>query len=236
VSAVPSTIEVLSTHAVFEVLAKLGPQFEKTSGYKLSCRYDPSNAIRRYIDGGAAFDVAIITRMAINDVARQGKIIPETCVDIGRSGLGVSVRKGARTPYIGTVEDFKEALLAARSVVRSTEGASGQHFEKILDRLGITGQMRNKLKLGPSGRVAELVARGEAEMAVQQISELLPVRGAQFVGPFPPELQQYTVFAAGVSAASGNREAAEAFIATLTAPAATALFKANGLEPILRPA
>jgi molybdate transport system substrate-binding protein len=236
VTTATPTIEILSTHAVFEVLAKLGPQFEKVSGHKLSCRYDPSNAIRRHIDSGAAFDVAIVTRMAIDDVARQGKIVADTCVDIGRSGLGISVRKGARKPYIGTVDDFKAALLAAKSVVRSTEGASGQYFEKILDRLGIAGEMRNKLKFGPSGRVAELVARGEAEMAVQQISELMPVRGADFVGPFPPDLQHYTVFAAGVSAASSNPDTAKAFVRTLTTPVAAALFKANGLEPILRPA
>jgi len=236
VSPAPSTIEILSTHAVIEVLAKLVPQFEKVSNHKLSCRYDPSNAIRRHIDSGAAFDVAIVTRMTIDDMARQGKIVADTCVDLGRSGLGISVRKGARKPYIGTVDDFKQALLTARSVVRSTEGASGQYFEKIIDRLGIAGEMRKKLKFGPSGRVAELVARGEVEMAVQQISELLPVRGTDFVGPFPPELQHYTVFAAGVSAASSNPDIAKAFIRTLTTPTAIALFKAHGVEPILRPA
>ena len=120
-------------------------------------------------------------------------MLAETRADIARSGLGVSVRKGAAKPDLSTTEAFKRALLAAKSVVRSTDGTSGQHFEMLLDRLGIADAMRDKIVMGPSGRVAELVARGEADMAVQQIPELLPVTGAQFVGPFPPELQLYTV-------------------------------------------
>ena len=143
--------------------------------------------------------MAIVTRPVFDDLAAQGKICRETRADIGRSGLGVSVRKGAAKPDIATAEAFKRALLAAKSVVRSTEGTSGIYFETLLDRLGIAEAMRGKIVLGPSGRVAELVARGEADMAVQQIAELLPVTGAQYAGPFPPELQLYSVFAAGVA-------------------------------------
>ncbi len=227
-------IRVLSTHAAFEVLSELGPRFERTTGHRLSIGYDPANVIKRHIDGGAAFDVVIVTRPVIDDLAKQGKIIPDTCIDIGRSGLGVAVRKGAAKPDIGTIEAFKRALLAAKSVVRSKDGTSGLYFEKLLDRLGIAEAMRGKIRLGPSGRVAELVASGEAEMAVQQVAELLPVTGAEFVGPFPPELQLYTVFSAGVGTAAKNRETAKALIDSLTAPSAAALFKAKGLEPILR--
>jgi molybdate transport system substrate-binding protein len=227
-------IRVLSTHAAFEVLSELGPRFERTTGHRLSIGYDPANVIKRHIDGGAAFDVVIVTRPVIDDLAKQGKIIPDTCIDIGRSGLGVAVRKGAAKPDIGTIEAFKRTLLAAKSVVRSKDGTSGLYFEKLLDRLGIAEAMRGKIRLGPSGRVAELVASGEAEMAVQQVAELLPVTGAEFVGPFPPELQLYTVFSAGVGTAAKNRETAKALIDFLTAPSAAALFKAKGLEPILR--
>ena len=225
-------IRVLSTHAAFEVLSELGPRFERTTGRQLSIGYDPANVIKRHIDGGAAFDVAIVTRPVIDELARQGKIILDTCIDIGRSGLGVAVRKGAAKPDIGTVEAFKRTLLAAKAVVRSKEGTSGLYFETLLDRLGIAEAMRGKIVLGPSGRVAELVARGEADMAVQQVAELLPVTDTEFVGPFPPELQLYTVFAAGISAASTDREAAKAFIDSLTAPSAAALFKAAGLDPV----
>ena len=230
----PADIRVLSTHAVLDALNELGPKFERATGHRLSIGYDPAKAVKRQIENGAAFDVAIVTRPVFDDLAAQGKILLETRADIGRSGLGAAVRKGAPKPDIATTEAFKRALLAAKSVVRSTEGTSGIYFEKLLDRLGIAEAMRDKVKLGPSGRVAELVARGEADMAVQQIAELLPVTGAQYAGPFPPELQLYSEFAAGVASASKHREAAKAFIATLTTPEAIALFTAAGLEPILR--
>ena len=230
----PADIRVLSTHAAMGVLNELGPKFERATGHRLSIGYDPAKAVKRQVENGAAFDVAIVTRPVFDDLAAQGKILLETRADIGRSGLGVAVRKGAPKPDIATTEAFKRALLAAKSVVRSTEGTSGIYFEKLLDRLGIAEAMRDKVKLGPSGRVAELVARGEADMAVQQIAELLPVTGAQYAGPFPPELQLYSEFAAGVASASKHREAAKAFIATLTTPEAIALFTAAGLEPILR--
>jgi len=227
-------IKVLSTHAALDVLNELGPEFERATGNRLSFSYDPAKAVKRQIVNGAAFDVAIVTRPVFDDLAAQGKILPETRGDIGRCGLGVSVRKSAVKPDIATVEAFKRALLATNTVVRSTEGTSGMYFETLLDRLGIAEAMRAKIKMGPSGRVAELVARGEADMAVQQIPELLPVTGAQYVGPFPPELQLYSEFCAGVASASKQREAARAFVAALTTPAAVARFKAAGLEQIPR--
>jgi molybdate transport system substrate-binding protein len=141
------------------------------------------------------------------------------------------VSQGAAKPDIATVDGFTRALIAARSLVRSKEGTSGLYFETLLDRLGIASAMQDKIVLGPSGRVAECVARGEAEMAVQQIPELLPVKGVQYVGP-PDELQLYTVFAAGVSSVAKDRAAAKAFVDALVTPAAAAVFRAKGLEPI----
>lgn len=229
-----SAIKVLSTHAVVEVLAELVPAFERASGHTLSFSYNPTAAIRREIDGGAAFDVAIITRAAVDELAVQGVILREGSADLARCGLGVSVKKGAPKPDIGTVEAFKRALLNAKSVVRSKDGASGKSFEALLERLGITEAMRDKIIVGPAGRIAELVARGEGELAVQQVPELVPVKGADFVGPWPDALQVYTEFAAGVSAGSKQCEAAQAFIAALAAPSAAALYKAKGLEPIVR--
>jgi len=220
------------------VLSELGPQFERSTGHKLSFSYDPANIIKRQIEDGSAFDIAILARGAIDDLTKQGKISADSRTDIGRSGLGVAVREGAPEPDISTVDGFEHALLSTKSLIRSTEGTSGIYFEKLLDRLGIADQMRSKIKLGPSDRtgwrLAEFVARGEVEMAVQQVSELLPVHGTQFLGPFPPELQLYTFFSAGISSASENREAAEAFIKSLTNSTAVALLKAKGLEPISR--
>jgi molybdate transport system substrate-binding protein len=233
ITANAAEIKVLSTHAAMEALSELGPQFERATGHKLSFSYDPANIIKRQIEGGSAFDVAIVTRGVIDDLAKQGKIAADSRADIGRSGLGISVREGAPKPDISTVDGFRQALLSAKSLIRSTEGTSGIYFDKLVERLGIADEMRSKIKLGPSGRLAEFVARGEVEMAVQQVSELLPVHGAQFVGPFPPELQLYTVFSAGISSASENREAAAAFIKFLTSSTAFPLLRAKGLEPLV---
>ncbi len=227
-------IKILSTHAVQEVLRELGPSFERASGSSLTIDYDPANTLKRRIEDGTAFDVVIATRPVIDALARQGKVRRETCTDISRSGLGIAVREDVARPDITTVDAFKRALLAAHSLVRSKEGTSGLYFETLLDRFGIADDMRDKIVLGPSGRVAELVARGEAEMAVQQIPELLPVKGVQFVGPLPAELQLYTIFAAAVGTAAEDYAAAKAFIDALATRSAAALFDAKGLEPILR--
>ena len=226
-------IKILSTHAVQEVLTELGPVFQRASGSDLAINYDPANALKRTIEAGTSFDVAIVTRTVIDELAVKGKVRRETSKDICRSGLGVAVRQDAAAPDIATVDAFRRSLLAARSVVRSKEGTSGLYFETLLDRLGIADAMRGKIVLGPSGRIAELVARGEAEMAVQQIPELLPVKGVQFVGPLPGELQLWTVFAAGIGSAAKDPAAAKAFLEALVAPSTVALLKAKGLEPAL---
>lgn len=227
-------IKVLSTHAVEEVLRVIAPSFDHANGVRLVIDYDPANALKRKIEDGAIFDVAIVTRPVIDALAAQGKIVPETCADIGRSGLGIAVRKGAVRPDVASMDAFKCSLLAAKSVVRSREGTSGLYFESLLARLGIAEAMRGKIVLGGSGRIAELVARGEAEIAVQQIPELLPVTDVDFAGPLPEELQLYTVFSAGVGADCKIPKLAKAFIDALGAPAASAVFKAKGLEPVPR--
>ena len=168
----------------------------------------------------------------IDVLATQGKIIRESCREICRSGLGVAVRKGAARPDLVSTVAFKRALRAARSGVRSREGAGGLYFESLLTRLGIAEAMRGKIILGGSGRIAELVERGEADMAIQQIPELLPVEGVDVAGPLPDELQLYTVFSAGVSATCETMDVATAFLDALAAPASSALFKAKGLERV----
>ncbi len=228
------TLTIFSTHALLEVLNALTAGFEREHGCRLQFTLDPTQAVRRRIEQGEKFDVAIATRPGIDALAAAGKIAPETRVVLGSTGLGVSVRAGAPKPDIGSVEAFKRALLDAKSVVRSREGASGAFFEGVMERLGITEAMRDKIVIAGSGRVAEFVARGEAELAVQQISELMPVQGADFVGPFPPELQQTSEFTAGIASESQMRETAAAFIALLAAPASAPLFTASGLEPAAR--
>jgi molybdate transport system substrate-binding protein len=227
-------IKVFSTHAVQEVLRELGPAFERASGVRLAISYDPANALKHKIEDGAVFDVVIVTRAVIDALAKQRKIVHESCTDIARSGLGLAVRKGAAKPDVTTVSAFKRALLSAKSVVRSKEGTSGLYFDMLLTRLGIAEAMRGKVVLGGSGRIAELVERGEAEMAVQQIPELLPVEGVDFGGALPDELQLYTVFSAGVSTTCKAKDVATALIDAFTTPAAAALLEAKGLAPMPR--
>jgi molybdate transport system substrate-binding protein len=225
------SIRVLSTHAVMEVLQGLAPEFERNSGVTLSVSYDPANVLKRRIDGGEPFDVTIVTCAVLDDFTKRGIIRADSRTDLGRSGLGVSVRKGAPKPEIRTVEDFKRAMLAAQSIVRSKDGTSGIYFEKLLEKLGIADAMRGKVVLGPSGRVATVVAKGDVELAVQQVSELLPVNGADFVGPLPEEVQLYTMFSAGIATSSKAPDDGQKLLCALAAPAARALFKAKGLEP-----
>ena len=227
-------VKVLSTHAVQQVLCELGPGFERALGVRLDVDYDPANALKRKIENGAPFDVAIVTRSVFDSLTADGTILRNSCVDIARSGLGIAVRKGMARPDITTTAAFKSVLLAAPSVVRSKEGTSGAYFETLLDHLGIAETMRGRIILGGSGRVAELVARGDAELAVQQIPELLPVAGIDVVGPLPPDLQLYTVFSAGVGGSAKNPCGGHDLITYLTRKEWDAIYSAKGLEPMTR--
>jgi molybdate transport system substrate-binding protein len=225
-------LRVLSTHAAMDVLDEIKPSFERETGVTLSLGYDPGKAVRRTLENGGFCDVAIVPLPVFEALVAQNIIPADSRADIGRCGLGVSVREGAAVPDISTPQALRRALLTARSVVRSTDGTSGQHFETLLERFGITDQMRDKIIMGPSGRVAELVARGEGELAIQQIPELLPVEGAHYVGPYPEEMQLYTTFSAGITTMSKLRAQAQVFIAAISTPAARERFKAAGIDPV----
>ena len=213
------------------MLETLQAEFEHAHDCRLALTLDPTQAVRRRIENGEPFDVAVAIRGGLDALAAQGRIAPGAIVTIASTGLGVSVRAGAQKPDIGSVDAFKRTLLDAKSVVRSREGASGAAFQRVMERLGIAEAMRDKIMIAGSGRVAEFVARGEAELAVQQISELVPVEGADYVGPFPPELQHVSEFAAGIASASKARDLAAAFVALLAAPATAPLLERSGLEP-----
>jgi molybdate transport system substrate-binding protein len=224
-------IKVLSTNAVTAVLDELGPVFERETGHKLVIHYDVANILRNQILAGEQFDVAIVTGPATEELLKQGKLAAGSRGDIARSGVGVAVRAGAPKPDISTAEAFKRTMLAAKSVAYTTQGASGIYFTSVLQRLGIAEEMKSKSKVQQGGSVGEVVAKGEAELAVQQISELLRVPGIELVGPFPPALQNFTLFSAGVSAGAKEPEAAQTLIKFLTAPSALPVIKAKGMEP-----
>jgi molybdate transport system substrate-binding protein len=178
------------------------------------------------VAGGESGDVAIFTAAAIDDLIAQGKVGRR--VDLAHSGVGVAVRAGAPKPDIGTAEKFKAALLAAKSVAHSKTGASGLYFVGLIERLGIASAIQRKAVVH-DGLTGEIAARGDAELAVQQVSELMQAAGVDIVGPLPDELQSITVFSGGVF--RGAPTIAHGFIATLAAPANAALIRRNGMDP-----
>lgn len=224
-------IRVLSSNGVHSVMVEMLPEFERVTGHKVSIVYDTANLLLGRIKAGESADLVILTRPIIDDMIKQGKVGTDGRKDLARSGVGVAVRAGLPKPDIGSADGLKRALLEAKSIAFTKTGASGIHFARVVERLGIADQVNAKAKVPAGGSVGELVARGEAEMAVQQVPELLAVPGIQYVGPLPPELQSFTVFSAGVMTDARRPEVAKALIEFLATPDAARVFKAKGMEP-----
>jgi molybdate transport system substrate-binding protein len=224
-------IRVLSSNGVHSVMVEMVPAFERATGHKISIDYNTANQVVDRIKGGESADLVIITRPTADSLIKQGKIVAGTDKILGRSGVGVAIRAGLPKPDISTPEALKRALLDAKSITFTKTGGSGIHFMKVAERLGITDQVNAKAKVPDGGAVGPLVARGEAEMAVQQIPELMAVKEIQYVGPLPKEFQIATVFTTGVMTGARQAEAAKALLDFLTTPAAISLFKSKGLEP-----
>jgi molybdate transport system substrate-binding protein len=227
-------VKVLTAGAFKQVVLALVPNFEKQTGHKVTLDNDTAGALKKRIEGGEAFDVAVITPAVVDDLAGKGKIAAGSRVNLASVGVGVVVKEGAPKPDISTVEKFKQALLAAKSVAYidpASGGSSGIYIDKLLVKLGIAEQIRPKAKLKKGGHVADLVVSGEAELGLHQISEIVPVKGAALVGPLPPEIQNTTTYAAGLSASAKDNEAAKALIKMLAGPAAAAVLKSKGMEP-----
>ena len=221
-SSSAAEVKVLTAGAFKQVVLALAADAEKQTGNKLIIDNDTAGALQKRIESGEPFDVAIITPAIVDSLANSGKITPNSRVNLATAGIGVVVKEGAPKPDIGTVDAFKNALLAAKSVA---------YIDKLLERLGIADQIRPKAKLKKGGYVAELIVSGEAELGVHQISEIVPVKGAALVGPLPKEIQNTTTYAAGLSATAQNKEAAQAVIEVFSGPAAAAILKSKGMEP-----
>jgi molybdate transport system substrate-binding protein len=230
--ATAADIKVLTAGAFKQVMLAMVPEFEKQTGHKVIIDNDTVGALVKRIDGGEAFDVAILSPAAIDNLAKAGKVAPGAAA-LARVGVGAVVKEGAPRPDIGTVEAFKQALIAAKSVAYidpAAGGSSGIYVAGLLERLGIADAVRPKAELIKGGAVAEHVVNGEAEIGVHQISEILPVKGAVLVGPLPKEIQNYTGYAAGVGAAARDGDAAKTLIRFLSGPAAAPVLKAKGME------
>ena len=213
-------------------LDKLAPQFEAASGHKLKLNYGTSVPLKRQIDTGETFDVVILTPAMIEDLAKASKVAAGTPANVAKIGIGVAIRDGAPKPDIGNVDALKRSLINAKSIAYSKEGLSGTAMVAIIERLGLTAQLKDKTVLETrSGMAAATVVEGKAELAFTLMSEILPIAGAQLAGPLPAEVQTYVVFTAGISTAMKDVAAAKSFIDFFKSSAAAPVLKASGMEP-----
>jgi molybdate transport system substrate-binding protein len=223
----------LFSNGVKAVVLDLLPEFERANGVTPAITWASTNMLMDEIHKGATGDLAILTDEAIDGLIRQGKMMAGSRVDLVRSAIGIAVRQGAPKPDIGSAAALKQALLSARTISYSKSGISGVYFPTVLERLGIAEQVAAKVLIPPSGvPVGEVVAKGAAEIGVQQISELLPVPGIEIVGPLPAELQKVTVFSAGMFVGARHSQAAQALVTLLTSAAARPVYQRKGMEPV----
>jgi len=224
-------IKLLASNALRSVLQEIAPQFEQASGHKLVMTFGSTSNLTASIDKGAPFDVTIMGADALDNLIKRGALAGPR-LDIARSGIGVAYRKGAPKPDIATAAALQATLVAAKSVSFNPQGLSGTHMLAVLDKMGISAEVRSKLKV-PAVSAAEDVAKGLAEIGMTQSSEILPhaAEGAELAGPLPPEVQLYTAFSIAIGVKSQQPDAAKALIAYLRAPTLVPVLKAKGLEP-----
>jgi molybdate transport system substrate-binding protein len=236
-SAGAAEVRVMISGGLTAAYKELVPEFERLTGNKVLTAYGPSmgttaNAIPIRLERGEPVDVLIMVGYALGDLVKQGKVVADSRVDLTKSLIGIAVKSGAPKPDISSAEALKRALLAAKSIAYS-DSASGVYVStEMFAKLGIADEMKDKARKIPATPVAEIVARGDAEIGFQQISELRPVAGVDIVGPLPPELQKVTVFSAGVATVSKEPDAGKALIKFLASPAASAAIIKSGMEPI----
>lgn len=230
-------VKVLSAGVMKEVILTLKPEFEREAGYKLTVDVAPAGTLARRIEAGEPFDLVVVPRRRIEGLIEKGKVSAGSRTDLAGVGIGVVVKAGAPLPDISTVEAFKRAVLAAKSIAHTDPAAgatSGIYLAGLFRKLGIADEVNAKVTLVPGGSSAPLVARGEVELAVQQASEILNVPGTAYAGPLPPEIQNITVYSGGIGAKAQEAAAAKAFLAILSGPRAARLLKPHGLEPVRR--
>jgi molybdate transport system substrate-binding protein len=229
VAAEAAEIKVMYPPPLRTMLAELIPQFERTSGHKLAVTYESSWLLVERIRKGETPDVAFLTARQADDLIGEGKMVRR--IDVASSSIGLAVRAGAPKPDIGSVEAFKRTLLAAKSFARNEGADSGVFMSGLLDRLGLAEAMKPKTTLVRQGFVAELVAKGEVELAAQQMPELMAIAGVDAT-PLPAEIQHTIVFSAAIAAVPHSPEAVEELVKFLASPTAVPVIKAKGLTPM----
>ena len=237
VTASAAEVRVMISGGLTAAYKALVPEFERLTGHKVLTAYGPSmgtttNAIPVRLERGEAADVLIMVGYALDNLAKEGKVISDSRVELVKSPIGVAVKSGAPKPDISNADAVKRMLLAAKTIAYS-DSASGVYVStEMFDKLGIKDAMQGKARKIPATPVGEIVAHGEAEIGFQQISELRPVEGIEIVGPLPDELQKITVFSAGIATVSKEPDAGKALIKFLASPAARSEIVKSGMDPI----
>ena len=237
IKAEAAELKVLSAFGMQSVMEDLRPKFEHATGHKLAISFATGGATIKRAQDGETADVVISLGQGIDTLVKDGKALAGNVAVLARSGIVVAVRKGAPKPDISSPDALKRTLLAAKSIAYvdpASGGASGIHFAKVLDRLGIANEMKSKTVFPNPKTPAEvgvLVANGEAEIGVHLIQELMSVAGIDVVGPLPGDLQNTTVFAAAIMASAKDAEASKALVNFLRTPEAAAVIKAKGMQP-----
>jgi molybdate transport system substrate-binding protein len=239
VAAQADEIKVMSSGALAAALKELAPAFERASGSTLSVVSGGSvagapDSIPDRLQRGERADVLIMAAATIDDLTKAGRVVAGSRVDLARSSIGIAVRRGAPRPDISTVDALRRALLQAASVAYSSSVSGVYVSTELFQRLGIAAEMRTKARKVESEPVGAVVARGEAEIGFQQISELRPVAGVEVVGPLPPAVQRVTIFSAAAAAGAPNPEGGRALIAFLASPDASDAIARSGMDPISR--
>jgi molybdate transport system substrate-binding protein len=224
-------LRVVASNGVKTFVEALLPAYEKSSGRKASVTYGTSTTLVKDIVGGAPFDVVIATAEAVDQISKAGKVTTEPPTVLGRSQVGVGVRQGARKPRIGTAAEMKQALADAKGVSYAGNGASRPSIEQMFASLGLADTMKPKslLEVGSDGAIAR-VMKGDAELLITLVSEILPAPGIELVGPLPKEFRSDVTFAAAVSATSSNTAPARALVTSLVSRESTATLREKGLE------
>lgn len=231
-AAPAADIKVLTAGAYKAVLLAQVPEFEKQTGHKVSVQNDTAGALLRRIKSGEAFDLAVLTPAVVDELVRSGELAAGTSAPLAKVGIGIAVKKGAPQPDVSTTAAFRQALLDARAVAYidpKAGGTSGIYLAQLFEKMGIAAQVSPKAVLVPGGYTAEKLVTGEADIAVQQMSELVAVSGAQVVGYLPADIQSYTTYAGAIGSKAADRAAAMQLLSALQQPAVRPVLEVKGL-------
>jgi len=228
-------IVVMTSGAFTAAYLELVPAYERSTKHKLTTATTAmgtgAESIPNRLKRGEPADVVIVNAELLDDLIKAGSVLAGSRVDLARSSIAMAVRAGAPKPDISSADAVKRAMLAAKSIAYST-GPSGVYIAALFQRMGIADQIKDKVKIGAPGvPIGGIIARGEAEIGFQQVSELLPVAGIDYIGPLPPDIQQITVFASGIHTGATQADAAKALVKFLTSPQAAPVIKKKGMEP-----